>query len=133
MDWKNRCFLRDLMGVFLLAALLTAGLLASRYMEKQTDALSGTLADSSLLALDGAWEEARSAAAGAREQWSRCRTYCAVFGDHRPMEEIEALFSELTVYDSVGDREEFARICSILSRRLALFGKGHSLTWENLF
>lgn len=123
---------RELTGAALLLLLLLAGLLSSWYMGRQHGELAKTLEDSAWLALSGQWENARKTADDARKTWEKGWNFRAVFGDHTPIEEIEDLFGELTIYGAAGERTEFARVCAALSSRMKAMGDAHQLSWWNV-
>ncbi len=124
--------LRDAMGIALLVALLLAGLLVSWFVSRQQEALSQTLSDSSWLALSGQLENARKKADAARKEWEQNWKWLASVADHGPMEEIDALFEDLTVYGASGDQAEFARTCGQLARKMTALGDTQCLTWWNV-
>ena len=112
--------------------LLLVGLLSSWYMGRQHSDISGELEDSAWLALSGQWENARKTADRAREQWEENWAFRAAFADHKPMEEIDAMFAELTVLGAAGERTDFARVCSALSRQVESMGNAQKLSWWNI-
>lgn len=133
MDRKiGKLTLRELTGFVLLALLLTAGLLSAWLLDRQQQEIGKTLEDSLWLALSGQWENARNTADSAREIWEDRWQLWAVFADHSPMEEIDSLFSELTVYGAAGERTDFARTCAILARKMEAMGAAHRLRWWNV-
>lgn len=124
--------LRELIGLSLLVTMLLGGLLLGWYLGQQQWELSRQLEDCAWLALSGQWENARTLAGEAREGWERKWKLRAAFGDHTPMEEIDDLFAELTVYGAAGDRTEFASTCSALASRMEAVGNAHRLSWWNI-
>jgi len=123
---------RELLGFGLLLLLLLAGLLSSWYMTRQHDQIADILEDSAWMALSGQWGNARNAAETAKETWQRQWKFRAAFGDHSPMEEIDALFAELTIYAAAEEQTDFAHTCAALSRRLEAMGNAHRLSWWNI-
>lgn len=132
MDRKRAVTFRELAGFILLTALLTAGLLSSRGLNRQHAAMASSLDHSSTLALSGQWSQARNTAAAARQAWKENWQIRAVLSNHGPMEEIDDLFGQLTVYEAAGDATEFARICRSLSLRLDALAGTQRLSWWNV-
>lgn len=133
MDWKiGGLTLRELTGLGLLVGLLLAGLLLDWYLGGQHRALSQQLEDCAWLALSGQWENARQTAEAVRTGWKTEWKLRAAFGDHTPMEEIDALFGELAVCGAAGERTEFARICTALASRMEAMGNAQQLCWWNV-
>lgn len=124
--------LREWTGFALLLVLLLAGLLSSWYMDRHHRAISRELEQCSWLALSGQWSDAREKAQSAKTAWDRNRDLRAALGDQTPMEEIDDLFGEVTVFAAAGERTEFARCCAALSRRVQAMGDAHRLTWWNV-
>ena len=127
--WLN---LRELTGAALLLVLFLAGMLSAWYMDRQHTGISRELEDSAWMALTGQWENAKAEALKAKSRWEENWDFRAVFGDHTPMEEIDDLFEELTIYAAAGERTEFARICAALAVRVAAMGSAHQLRWQNI-
>ena len=132
MDRKRGLNIRDLAGPILLVGLLLAGLLASWYPARQQQAVARQLEESQWLALSGQWQQARDGAQQARTEWDSHRKGWAALEDHRPMEEIDALFSCLGAASAAGEREEFARTCAELSQRIRTMSEGQTLHWWNV-
>ena len=124
--------LRELTAFALLLALLLLGLLSSWYMDRQHRMISGELEQSGWMALSGQWSDARETARQATADWEKDRQLRAALADHTPMEEIDQLFEELTIYAAAGERTEFARCCAALSARVQAVGEAHRLTWWNV-
>ena len=133
MDRKiGRLTLREMTAFALLAALLLFGLLTSWYMGRQHRTISRELEESGWMALSGQWSDAREKAREVKSAWEKNRQLRAALADHTPMEEIDQLFEELTVYAAAGERTEFARCCAGLSVRIRAVGEAHRLTWWNV-
>ena len=124
--------LRELTAVGLLLALLLFGLLSSWFMDRQHRMISRELEESSWMALSGQWSDAREKAQQAATAWEKNRKLRAALADHTPIEEIDALFEELSIYAAAGERTEFARCCAGLSVRIRAVGEAHRLTWWNV-
>jgi len=123
---------RELAGIFLLAALLLAGLFTSWYFCRQYSEASRVLEDSAWMALSGRLDNARETADGAGDIWERQWRLRAALGDQSPMEEMDTLFAELRIYGAAGEAMEFARVCSVLSQRMNAMGNAHQFSWWNV-
>ena len=132
MDWKRGMKLQDLAGPVLLLVLLLAGLLGSWYPSRQQETVARQLEDSQWLALSGQWQQAREQAQQAESDWDSRRKLWAALNDHRPMDEIDALFGQLKAWAAAGNREEFAQTCGELARRIHTMSQGQQLHWWNV-
>lgn len=124
--------MREMTAFLLLTVLFLGGLLSSWYMGRLHTDISRELEDSAWLALSGQWENAREKAGGSREAWEKNRHLRAALGNHTPMEEIDDLFTELTIYGAAGERTEFARTCAAIASRVAAMGNAQRLNWWNV-
>ncbi len=124
--------LRDLTGIALLVVVLLAGLFASWYQGRQQESMADVLEDSAWLALSGQMDKARDGAAAVRENWQKKWRIQAALTDHGPLEEIDSLFEELTVYGAAGEQTEFARVCASISRKMDSLGDTDRLSWWNV-
>ncbi len=123
---------RELLGFLLLTALLLTGLLSAWYLNRQQDPIASQLEDSAWLALSGQWEKARQGADAAREEWEQHRSLWAVFADHTPMEEIDDLFAQLSIYSAAREKSDFAATCAALAQHMEAMGDAHRLSWQNV-
>lgn len=124
--------LREFTGLLLLLVLLLTGLGLSWYMDRQHTEIARGLEDSAWYALSGEWDKARKTVDSAREQWEQGWNLWAAFGDHTPMEEIDALFAVLRIHAAAGERTQFAEACAALSQRVEAMGAAHQLSWWNV-
>lgn len=133
MDRKRRPKLsRELIGAGLLLGLLIFGLGCSFAMPRSHARLARQLDDAGWAALSEDWNTALTLSADAREDWNRRWKAVAAVADHSPMEEIDTLFRQLSVYGALRTGEDFASICAALSARVAAMGDSHKLSWWNL-
>lgn len=116
-------------GVGLLVFFLAVGTLLTFSFHRIHGPLAETLDAASEQALSGNWEQAISLAEKAREQWEQYRSFTAAIADHAPLEEMDALFSQLEVYRSLHWDAEFAAICAQLSCMAAAMEESQALTW----
>ena len=132
MDRKRGMKLQNLAGPLLLLLLLLAGLLGSWQPGRQQEAVARQLEDCQWLALSGQWQQARQRAKQAETDWNSRQSLWQALDDHRPMEEIDALFGRLSAAAAAGEREEFAQNCAELSRRIRTMAEGRQLRWWNV-
>lgn len=132
MDRKRGMKLQNLAGPLLLLLLLLAGLLGSWQPGRQQEAVARQLEDCQWLALSGQWQQAREGAKQAETDWNSRQSLWQALDDHRPMEEIDALFGRLSAAAAAGEREEFAQNCAELSRRIRTMAEGRQLRWWNV-
>ena len=132
MDRKRGMKLQNLAGPLLLLMLLLAGLLGSWQPGRQQEAVARQLEDCQWLALSGQWQQARQGAKQAETDWNSRQSLWQALDDHRPMEEIDALFGRLSAAAAAGEREEFAQNCAVLSRRIRTMAEGRQLRWWNV-
>ena len=123
---------RGWIGVGLLAVLLVTGLLVTWFMDRTHTNISEELERAAGFAMAGDWEEAAESAEEAYEDWQDSWHFSAAFADHEPMEEIDALFSQLLPYLAARDRVSFSAACRELARQVEAVGDAHGLNWWNL-
>ena len=119
-------------GVVLLALFLVLGILLTFSFCRIHAPLAQTLEDASRHALSGDWERACASARDAKERWEKYRNFTAAVADHAPLEEMDALFSQLDIYMSLSWKGEFATLCSQLSQMAAAMEESQALTWWTL-
>lgn len=123
---------RELLGMGLLAVLLLSGILSAWFLSRQPEEMASAMEDGVWFALSGQWENAKNLAASVRQDWEKGWRFRAVFADHTHLEEIDALFRELTVYEAAGEQTDFARICALLSEKLKAMASSARLSWWNV-
>lgn len=114
------------MLLILLALCLAAGYLLDRFQSPLTRELSQAAA----FAQEEEWPQAKALAESAQTSWNRCRKRIACVADHTPMEEIDALFAQLSCY--WGEQTEYAATCVALAQRIRAVADAHSLSWWSL-
>ena len=120
------------LGVGILLLFLALGILLTFSFSRIHAPLAQTLEDASRLALSGNWETACAEAKEARSRWERYRNFTAAVADHAPLEEMDALFSQLDIYISLSWQGEFAALCTQLSQMAAAMEESQQLTWWTL-
>lgn len=123
---------RTVIGAFLLIALLLGGLLVQQEMDAIHRPIAQMLEVSAESAWNEDWELVDALSAGAEKSWRSSWTFTAAFADHDPMEEVDSLFAQLTVYALARDSQEYAAVCRELARRIDAMADAHTLSWWNL-
>ena len=119
-------------GVALLTFFLVAGIMLTLSFHRIHAPLSDTLKEASQAAMAGSWEKAQSLAQTARDRWEKYRKFTAAVADHEPLEEMDALFSQLEYYAALDWTGEFAALCTQLSSMAAAMEESQALTWWTL-
>lgn len=119
-------------GMALLLILLIGGFASSFALEKLHTPISNGLSLAAEAALEDRWAEAVSLSQQAQSRWQRQRNAVAAMASHTPMEQIDSLFEELTVYRADGEALPFAACCASLSALINAMAEAHSMSWWNL-
>ena len=118
-------------GVAMLLLLLILGI----WLTVSMNSLHGRIQEDMTRAAEAAcredWPAAREAAGNARELWQKRRRFAAALLDHGPLEETDALFAELEVYDKRGMAADFAAVCALLAQQAEAMGESQQLRWWN--
>lgn len=120
------------LGVAILLLVLAAGLGVAWGLTAAQGPISEALTQAAALAQEDQWQEAAALSEEAQGRWERFWHLSASVADHGPMEEIDALFSELAVCREEADTQEFALRCARLSRLVRAMSDAHRLSWWNL-
>lgn len=123
---------RCIFGAVLLAALLIAGLFAQNCMNALHLPTAALLQEAGECARDNDWLGAESALAQAQSRWQKSQSLTAALADHTPMEDADALFTQLKVFAAERETTHFAALCAELSGRVAAMADAHTLTWQNV-
>lgn len=81
------------------------------------------------LALAGNWAAAGEKASQSKARWEQWRKFWSSFTDHEPMEQMEALFSQLELYEKQKLEVDFAAVCRNLAHTAEAIDESHSLKW----
>lgn len=122
---------RSIFGFVLLIVLLVSGIVSALWMESHHSPITVDLSSAAQCALDGDWENARFHLSRAEEVWRRDWHLDAALTDHQPMEEIDGLFTRLTVYGALEDTGRFPAECRELAGRIDALSDVHGLDWWN--
>lgn len=119
-------------GVVVLFLLLAGGIaLAVSLSGLHTD-ISRNLENAALAAQKGDWQQARELAENADKTWSRYRHFSASFTDHEPLEQMDNLFAQLKVFETIPSPADYAALCTHLAQLSDAIAESHTLTWWNL-
>ena len=132
MDRKRRNLSREWIGAALLVVLLIGGVVTSLLMTRSHEAMAKTMEDAAWAALSQNWSGAVEMVKAGEKDWQSRWNLEAMVVDHRPMEEIDALFRQLEVHGALRETGEFAAACQTLSARLRAIGNAQRLSWWNL-
>ena len=119
-------------GVGLLTIMLILGLLTPKIMENALDPVQGQLENTAQAAALGDWEKAFASMDRAYKLWEEKRRITAALMDHDPMEEIDAIFSQLRQYLQYQDPAAVSSLCASLLSQLDAMTDYHRLTLWNI-
>ena len=120
---------RTWLGAGLLLIFLLLGCIVTLSFHRIYTPTAQTLEAASQKALAGQWENACADAKTALARWDQYRNFTAAVADHAPLEEMDALFSQLEIYMALNWQGEFALICAQLSQMAAAMEESQALTW----
>ena len=120
------------LGLGILVVALAVGLGVTWGLGQVQEPISRDLSQAAVCARQENWPQAVALADQARERWERHWHFGASVTDHEPMEEIDALFAELEVWQERRDPEEFGSRCARLSRLTMAIADAHRFRWWNL-
>ena len=120
------------LGIIFITVLLAAGIGVGSFMNATGSTICDTLDSAAETALSGDLQAATALAECAQQQWEAAWHRIAAMADHAPMDEIDGLFSQLTVYANTNASAEFAAYCSRISQLIHAVGEAHSFNWWNL-
>ncbi len=119
-------------GFLLLLILLAGGLASTFAMTRCHEPIAKQLEAAAAHSMAENWESAAALMEEAQARWRSCRSLSSALADHGPMEEIDGLFRELTVYAKARERVHFSSTCLSLSQKIMAMGEAHSLSWKNI-
>ena len=123
---------RCIIGAGLLLLLLAGGFFSTIWLERNLEPLPPLLDQAAQAAEEGRWEAADQLADRAEQSWQALWKMIAVFLDHAPMEQIDALFAQLEVCEKEQSQTDFGKLCVRLARELEALSEIHSPAWWNL-
>lgn len=119
-------------GIGLLTAMLLSGILTPIILERCHTPAVQDLNRAAELVINENWDTADSFYRRAEKQWKKTRPVTAVFTEHEPMDEIDALFAQLKIYSRSRDKVAYGSTCVYLSSQLDALGDYHDLNFWNL-
>ncbi len=123
---------RIVLGCSILGVLLALAVLFSAQMGRMHAPLSKALQAAADASAREDWAAAQQLADKAAADWERCKHFTAALADHSPMDEIDSLFCELTVYLEEREMPHFAATCRHLATLTEAMMENHALSWWNL-
>lgn len=124
--------MRGWLGVGILVVFLVFGIVVSAVMNNAHLYTGELLTQATDLALSGAFEQAVTLSTEAKNRWEKHWNGTATVADHSPMDEVDSLFEEMTVYARAGEEPHFAACCKELSKRLEAMADAHKFSWWNV-
>ncbi len=123
---------RGWFGVGLLVVFLILGFVVSAAVSSAHLPTKDLLEQAAEKTLSGEFEQGVALASEAKARWERHWNATATVADHSPMEDVDALFSEMEVYARTGEEPHFAACCKELAKRLKAVAEAHSFNWQNV-
>lgn len=120
------------LGVGLLAAMLLSGIWVTGKMQRMHEPAAAQLQQASQYAMQGRWEKAEQMSMDARKNWEKNRHLTASIVNHEPMDEIDALFSQLEVFGNGRNRISYCAACARLAELLDALHQEQGFYWWNL-
>ena len=78
------------------------------------------------------WQSAGEYARQADARWQRYHHVTAAFADHTPMDELDGLFAELTVFGENQESPHFEATCARLILLTQAMADNHGIPWWNV-
>lgn len=123
---------RPLLGMGILLVLLAMCLAIWWGMDRVHGSISQLLTQSQAAAEAGDWQAADQHARQAHQIWRRHHHFTAAFADHTPMDDMDSLFAELTVYLENRESPHFEATCAQLILLSQAMADSHGLQWWNI-
>ncbi|MBE6978207.1 MAG: DUF4363 family protein [Ruminococcaceae bacterium] len=123
---------RPFLGICILLALLAISVTIWWGMDRVHREISQLLIQSQAAAQAEDWRGAEHYANQARQLWQRYHHFTAAFADHTPMDELDSLFAELTVYLENRESPHFEATCAQLILLSQAMADSHGLQWWNI-
>ncbi len=123
---------RLILGIVILGLLLSGSWAISWAL----DAVHSPVAQQLEQAADAAdredWAAAERLAQAAQAQWDRYWRFTAAVADHTPMDQLDGLFGELTVYLEHREQPHFSASCKHLAQLATAMADSHCPSWWNI-
>ena len=119
-------------GIGILLFFLLLGLFSAVAIDKACSPISGLLEQAGNVAAAGDAETAAMLLHSANLKWKSSWHKIAILADHTPMDEIDGLFAQATVWAEAKDPLGLSAGCHRLASLVEAIAEAHSLTWWNL-
>lgn len=119
-------------GIGLLIGLLILGIAVQIGTRRMQEPVAAALKRAQISAMAGDWENADAMAATAAQRWQDGWRRAAALADHEPMEDIDGMMAQLSVFAAGREEWEFAALCAELSRRVEAMADAHAFHWWNI-
>ena len=123
---------RGWFGAGILVVFLVLGFAVSFFISKAHLPTCQLLNQAAEKTLSGDFEGAVPLGLEAKSRWEKQWNGTAVVADHSPMDDVDALFSELEIYAKTGEEPHFAACCLELSKRVKAMAEAHQFSWWNV-
>lgn len=123
---------RGWLGVGILVVFLILGLVTAGAMDNAHGPTGALLEQAAEKTLNGEFDSAVALGMEAKTRWERQWNGTAIVADHSPMDDVDALFSEMEIYAKTGEEPHFAACCKELSQRLQAIAGAHKFNWRNV-
>ena len=123
---------RGWLGAGILAIFLLLGLVTGSLMENAHTSTAELLDSAAEKTLAGEFDTAVALSFSAKMRWEQQWNGTATVADHSPMDDVDALFSEMEVYARAGEEPHFAACCRELARRIHAVADAHQFNWRNV-
>lgn len=123
---------RGWLGAGILVFFLISGLVISVVMDNAHLPTCDLLAQAAEKTLNGDFDSGVTLAMAAKSRWERQWNGTATAADHSPMDDVDALFSQMEIYAQTGEEPHFAACCKELSQRLQAIAGAHKFSWWNV-
>ncbi len=120
------------LGLGILALLLAVSSTVFIAMDRIHSPIAQTLSQAADAAEAEDWENASALAEAARARWERYRHFTAMVADHTPMDELDGLFQELTIYAQAEENPHFSATAQHLSALAAGMAESQKPCWWNV-
>jgi len=119
-------------GVGLLFFLLACGIFSTWQMDRRHTPMAEDMKQAASMAEAGQWAISESYVNRAKQKWEDNWGFAASMADHEPMEQINALFSQLELCGRHKETLSYCMLCAQLEEALSAMGEAHRFVWWNL-
>ena len=124
--------IRGWLGVGILVCFLILGLITSSAMDSAHLPTCEMLDQAADKTLRGDFDGGVALGMAAKARWEQQWNSTATVADHSPMDDVDALFSEMEIYAQTGEEPHFAACCRELAQRLEAVAGAHKFNWRNV-